>query len=551
MEGDTVVKGSLCNEEVNSNYSRKEMNSRRFANSVPQKTAEISGAEHSCTGKTRAGRFTSLLLGTWFFFQCLICYAVLFALVIPLFPVIAVFFILKTVEQVMVKTTNGGIALNALDALWQQTSDVNRLAINALICVENTHSFDEGMKSFRRAILERMVDAKKENGELIYPRARCYIRPGFFQYFFQEDKSFRIENHVFKWEGEVPTSKDELAAIVSKLSNEPLPEGRSPWYFCCVPTNYCDRNLAVVFRMSHSIADGVSLTRFLINQLPDQATLQKEPQKFSSNGRLFLLAKAALITPRYFVRLVLSFADCSILHGPKISGVKKVTWQEAFELKLIKQIKIATGTTVNDVLMSCLTLALRRYFQKKGVVNPYDLTASIPVDVRSSVSAKEMAFENKFSLIFLKLAVATDGVLNLLYETKARMDAVKVSGEPLGSGAFMYLTNELCPEFFTRKTNTFIAEKTSCVLSNVPGPQYLLTVNNCPIKYMAFWPPQRDNIGLGLSIYTYAGQVIVGVQGDVALITDPEIIIEEFKNAVNDMAQCVLHRETVGNGHAL
>ena len=162
MEGDTVVKGSLYNEEVNSNYSRKEMNSRRFANSVPQKTAEISGAEHSCTGKTRAGRFTSLLLGTWFFFQCLICYAVLFALVIPLFPVIAVFFILKTVEQVLVKTTNGGIALNASDALWQQSSDVNRLAINGLICVENTHSFDEGMKSFRRAILERMVDAKKD-----------------------------------------------------------------------------------------------------------------------------------------------------------------------------------------------------------------------------------------------------------------------------------------------------------------------------------------------------------------------------------------------------
>ena len=547
MEGDTLVKGSLCNEEVNSNYSRKETNGRPFANSFPRKTAEISGAEHSCREKTRARRFTSLLLGAWFFFQCLICYAVFFALVIPLLPVIAVFFILKTVEQLIVKTTNGGIALNALDALWQQSSDENRLAVNGLMCLENTHSFDEGMKSFRRAILERMVDAKKENGELIYPRSRCYIRPGLFQYFFQEDKSFRIENHVFKWEGEVPNSKDELAAIVSKLSNEPFPEGRPPWYFRCVPTNYGDNNFAVICRMSHSLADGVSLTRFLINQLPDQTTPQKEPPKFSSNGRLFLLAKAALVTPRYFVRLILSFADCSILHGPKLSGVKKITWQEAFELKLIKQIKTATGTTVNDVLMSCLTLALRRYFQRKGVVNPDDFTASIPVDVRSSVSAKKMAFENKFSLIFLKLAVATDGVLNLLYETKARMDAVKVSGEPLGSAAVIYLSNELFPEFFTRKINTFIAEKASCVLSNVPGPQYLLTVNNCPIKYMTFWPPQRDNIGLGLSIYTYAGQAIVGVQGDVALIKDPEIIIEEFKNAVNEMAQCVLHSETVGN----
>ena len=547
MEGSTTiqdaVKNGISNGEINGNSTKKEANGF-----VPQKIWRKSTAR----GKTTYG-ILSLPKNLWFIVQCLVAYAVaLFVLVIPLVPLVVVYYSLKLLERFLVYRTTGDIALSGLDALWQQSSDENRLAINGMVCTENKSTdFDQAVQQFRQVILERMVNAKKPNGELLYPRARCCIRPGYFQYFFQEDKSFRIENHVFKWEGEVPSSKEELASVVSKLSNEAFPQGVSPWYFCCVPTNYGDKDVAVVFRMSHSVADGVSLTKFLINQLPDQSTPEKEAQKFTSTGKVPLLAKALLTAPAKLIQRLLAFADQSILHGPKISGVKKVIWQEAFELNLIKQIKTATGTTVNDVLMSCLSLAIRRYFQRKGVDNPPDFTASIPVDVRLSASKKEFSFENMFSLVFLKLAVATEGVLEQLYETKARMDECKFSGEPLATAAVMILSNELVPEFVISKMNTFLTLKASCVLSNVPGPQHHLTVSGRLVKYMTFWPPQRDNIAVGLSIYTYAGQVIIGVQGDVTLLPDPEIITEEFGNAVKEMAQSVVHTSGVGNGHAI
>ena len=228
------------------------------------------------------------------------------------------------------------------------------------------------------------------------------------------------------------------------------------------------------------------------------------------------------------------------LNGPNLSGVKKVAWHEAFELKLIKDIKTATGTTVNDVLMSCLSLALRRHFQRKGVENPDDFTASVAVNVRSSASSKELSFENKFSLVFLKLAVATKGPLKQLYETKDRMDKSKVSAEPLASAFFLHLTQELLPEFLTSEVNTFVVSKASCVFSDLPGPQFTLTVSGTNIKYLLFWPPQSRNIGVGLSILSYAGQVIVGVQGDVSVLSDPEVIVEEFGSAVQELARCVL-----------
>lgn len=551
MEGSTAVKGntgavknSICNGEVNANTTKKQANGQ-----APQRTAKKSAAR----GKTRLGTIFSLLWYSWFVVECLFYYmAVIFVVVIPMIPVCAVYFTLKMAERVVVKLTSGEIALSGQDAAWQQTRDENRLIINGLVYAEKNNNFEDALNDFRQVILERMVNAKKPNGELLFPRIRCSIRPGFFQYFFQKDKSFRIENHVFKWEGEVPSSKEELASIVSKLSNEAFPKGVSPWYFCCVPTNYGDQGFAAVFRMSHSLADGVALTKFLVNQLPDQSTPQKEPVKFASTGKALLLAKAVLIIPSFFIKLLLTFADRSILHGPKISGAKKVTWHEGFELELIKQIKTATGTTVNDVLMSCLSRAIRRYFQRRGVDNPPDFTASVPVDVRlSTASKKDLSFQNKFSLIFLKLAAATEDVLEQLYETKARMDECKFSGEHLAMAAMIILTNELTPEFMVGSISDFIAQKATCVLSNVPGPQHFLTMNSQRVKYMVFWPPQRNNIAVGLSIYTYAGQVIVGVQSDATLLPDPEIIIEEFGNALKELAHCVLHGNGISDGQAV
>ncbi|XP_015771540.1 PREDICTED: putative diacyglycerol O-acyltransferase MT1468 [Acropora digitifera] len=495
--------------------------------------------------KIRMEMIYSFLSTSLFVIECLLCYAILLVVLIPLFPFIVTFYMLKMAERVIVKATSGELHLPGMDAVHATDEEANRHDIKALLCFENRGNIEERINAIRRSVLDRMVNATNDTGELLFPRTRCHIRPGWFQYFFQEDQSFEIENHVFKWEGDVPRSKDELTAIISKLSNVSLPEGRSPWYFCCIPTNFGDNDLAVLFKMNHTVADGISLVRFLTQKLTDTTNippLTSQSKKFneSPTRRRLLLAKAALITPRYLFQLMLSFADRSILHGPNLSGVKKVAWHEAFELKLIKDIKTATGTTVNDVLMSCLSLALRRYFQRKGVENPDDFTASVAVNVRSSASSKELSFENKFSLVFLKLAVATDGPLKQLYETKDRMDKSKVSAEPLASAFIIHLTQELLPEFLISKVNTFVVSKASCVFSNLPGPQFTLTVSGTNIKYLLFWPPQTRNIGVGLSILSYAGQVIVGVQGDVSVLSDPEAIVEEFGSAVQELARCVL-----------
>ena len=496
--------------------------------------------------KSKASVLT-LLATLRFSCECIASNIIVVGLVVALLPLLVVYNALKFLEQVIVRYARGlAVPVGGQDALWQQSSDKNRLIITCLLLSDVDGDTDSALARFRKAVLERMVNITDENGNLIYPRCRWFIRAGYFQYFFEEDENFSIDNHVFKWDGEIPSSKEALEDIVSKLSAEALPEGRSPWLFCCVPTNYGRKSMAVVFRMHHSMADGVSLSGFLAHQLPDNAAPQTEPRKFSSFGRTLMSIKAIFVTGRCLVKLLFSWSDRSLLHGRALSGIKRVAWSESLDLKRVKEIKNATGTTVNDVLMACLAGALRKYQQDRGVERPEDALASVPVDVRPS--NKTLAFENNFAVVFLKLPVGVNGPVQQLMEMKSRMDEMKTSGEPLGMAWSMQLTVELFPNFLSKPLVSMFCDKATAVVSNVPGPQNSMSIGKSLATYMTFWPPQRDSIGVGVSIYSYGGQIQVGVQGDVSVLPEPQLIIKEFGQTLEELSKCTLeHTQT--NGH--
>ena len=493
--------------------------------------------------RRRMGSMNTYLSTAWFVAQCLLAYgALILCLVLfsQLLQFFVWFFVFKIVERVVVKLVSGEQYVSAMDAVWLPHQQ-DLYIINSVFCFSNEGDVAQAVNNFRRAIFQRMVDARKANGKLVYPKVRCYFRPGWFQYFQREDSNFKIENHVFKWEGEVPRSKDELTTVISKLSTEPFPEERSPWCFVCIPTNFGNNDIFLLYRISHALADGVSIVKFVSHLFPDKLVTPKETRNISSIGRKLSLAKAIFIGPLLILKWFFARADQSILHGPELSGVKKFAWNEPFELQLVKDIKSATGTTVNDVLMCCLTVAFKKYLQRKGIKNPDDFTTCVAIDIRGPSSSEEFPWGNQFAFVFPKMPIATDGILKQLLETQARMKEVKQSSGALAVASTVRLTENFCPRFLSTKISSFLTRKETCIASNVPGPQNAFTVRGSLLKYAIFFPPHKENMGVGLSIFTYAGQVIIGVQGDVSVLPDPETVVEEFGNALSEMAKCVPH----------
>jgi hypothetical protein len=76
-------------------------------------------------------------------------------------------------------------------------------------------------------------------------------------------------------------------------------------------------------------------------------------------------------------------------------------------------------------------------------------------------------------------------------------------------------------------------------MTNVPGPRQQLYIAGAPLRDVMFWVPQSGRLGLGVSIVSYNGEVLVGVATDAGLVPDPETIVSGFEDSFAEMMQLV------------
>ena len=473
---------------------------------------------------------------TYYVFQCLVTAVLMLHVILLISPLLVIYNLLKFVEKKWVHFKSGAIPMTGQDALWLQDSEKNRMIINTVFVLEDTdiYTIDK-----LRAVVERCITKTENEHELSCSRMRKCIRPGFFRYFLEEAENFDITKQVYEYDGKTPESQEEVEDLLSRLCAEDLPLDIPPWRYIIIHTGYNKNEAILLFRMRHALADGISLTRFLTEVLPDQPVSERKLVKFSNVHRMFMTLKSILVGPRILAERFLSPPDQSILHGPEIGGVKRVSFSTAIDLQVIKRIKNQTGTTVNDVMMACLSMSFHEYFKSQGINNPPDITASVPVDVRPQEC--EIKLENNFAIVSPRLPVSEKHILKQLHATKTSMDKVKHSGEAFVMAAGAKFLVEGLPESINTLWTTSIANKHSLVLSNVPGPATSLTVAGHKIKTIFFWPPQRDLVGIGVGMFSYDGKVAIGVHSDVNCLPKPQLIVKGFESKLAELEKCVFN----------
>ena len=288
-----------------------------------------------------------------------------------------------------------------------------------------------------------------------------------------------------------------MQCLIGEICSTPLPVNKSPWQFIILNPGQghpeCDKFHYAVFRLHHSIADGVSLVRVFLKHMVDQPSSEGSTRRFGTRHFMRKAIRAAFEGPHLLLSRLTRSADKNIVHGSRLSGVKSFSWSEPIDLELIKQIKNATGSTVNDVLVSCLASAFRRYFERYSTATPKDILAYVPVDIRPS--SGKITLDNQFALVFLDLPLDEENPVETLRKTKRRMDRIKASPEPvINALAVTYCMNRL-PSWLSELAFDWTAAKSSLVLSNVPGPQKKLKIASTTLESMIFWPPQRTNVG--------------------------------------------------------
>ncbi len=415
-----------------------------------------------------------------------------------------------------------------------------------------------------------------ENHWLRVARFRCMpVRKGGF-WTWEEDELFRLRHHL-RVEPEV-LDEAQLRDWVSARLNQPLPDYRPRWCFWLLPR--AQGGAALLLRLHHCYADGLSLIDLFealttsvpdaLPSLPDSASrvtssarwfgagwewLQNQvtlaesgsvdgldgEAEAGSGARRQQLERAAwngLKLVNELSQYILEAEDTDTRLKPGLLGRRQCCWSAPVPLAAFRTIAGQTNCKINDVLLACVARALRQQLEHDALdLDEVMLHAAVPVDIRGllpdAVQPEPGELGNLFGTVFVPLPVDADSALERLYRIKHETRRLKRSWQPGISWGLMCSAG-LLPKHWQESVADLFCRKASAVVSNVPGsaePRYLA---GCRVREQMFWVPQSGDIGLGVSVVSYAGQVQFGVVADEAVLPDPRPFLDDCVQALQD-----------------
>jgi diacylglycerol O-acyltransferase len=176
---------------------------------------------------------------------------------------------------------------------------------------------------------------------------------------------------------------------------------------------------------------------------------------------------------------------------------------------------------VNELVMAALSGGLRHVLAAAGErVDGLEPRALVPVNTRAPGNE---GLGNAFGLVFLDLPVRLPTAVERLAAVRDRFLLLKQSPDAVVVltmlGAF-----GLMPTPLEQLGLSFFSRKASLVVTNVAGPRAPLHLAGHALDRMMFWVPHPATLNLGVSVFSYAGTVRVGVRSDVAALPDPSVL---------------------------
>ena len=392
------------------------------------------------------------------------------------------------------------------------------------------------------------------------------------------DQQFDIERHVHRLALPKPGGYRELMDICAHLAALPLDRSRPLWEMWVIEEyrpdgEDTDEKVVVFAKMHHATVDGVSganLISHLCSLEPDAPPMVagEEQVRPRDPGRPELLVRAlvgpaskpvtlakvlgpsaGLIT-KSIGRARDGTAMAAPFSAPRTSFNGTITAHRSIALAdlgldEIKEVKKATGTTVNDVVLALCGGALRAYLEERDELPETSLMATVPVSVRQSSRRTQGA--NKVSALFTKLGTDIDDPLERLEMLAERNRHAKDHHNAISADALQDWAEFAAPRVFGLAVRTYanlrLAEKHpvvhNLVISNVPGPPVPLYFMGARIDALYPLGPVFHGAGLNITVMSNAGVVHVGAIGCRESVPDGDALVRHFPSELERLRAAV------------
>ena len=239
---------------------------------------------------------------------------------------------------------------------------------------------------------------------------------------------------------------------------------------------------------------------------------------------------AALNSWRSASRLTL-WGHESRLVADQAPGVeKRVGWVAGLDLGGVKTVGAAHDGTVNDVLLATVSLGLSAYLRERGREVPDETNFLVPISLKPIDMSLPEELGNHFAMVMFPMPLGIDDVDVLLAEVKTRMTRIKNSAEAMMIFGVQRAVAE-APQVIGENLTRFVANKSVGLLTNVPGPRAPIYLAGHKVGGILGWVPTSSDQSIGLCIFSYNGEVNIGIATDGGIIPDPDHLAECIQSA--------------------
>ncbi len=402
-------------------------------------------------------------------------------------------------------------ALGAEDAAWLHMEDAdNPMVVNVLIELAGTIEPDA---------VHRLMDRLTADSRFrsIVTESPLHLgRPSW-----KPHAGFDLDRHI-KHVRLGNVSDEALRSFVGRVVSKCLPLDRPLFRLYVMERE--GKGTTLLFRCHHAIADGFGLLGLLLTSALGEIDVPRPSRQTH--------AKAANGYLSSLVRLVTLPSDPPTSLKAPLGEHKRVAWSRPLLLAALRRMGAPASATINDVIVALIAGALRRHLLDREDVDCLTVRAMVPVNLRPPNAKLELG--NRFGLVVLPLPIGIVDPIARIAAVRDAMLRLKGSREPVVSRAVLALMGR-APSFVEDVGVSFFSKKASLVLSNVPGPRRKFRLGGVPVERVIFWVPQSGKMGLGISVFSYAGTVTVGVIADSHALPYPTLLVKDLEDEVESI----------------
>lgn len=371
-----------------------------------------------------------------------------------------------------------------------------------------------------------------------------------------DDPRFSLDFHLRHTALPRPGGKEQLMALAARVMAQPLDKNRPLWETWVVEGLDGGARFGFLCKIHHCMIDGASgvdlshillssspevpptgqLPEFIPRPAPTRAQLMRDEtlRRMSLPARVLDSIRALREVPNLKEEVSVraqalghlagmgASTDATPLNG-KVGPHRGFDWFDV-PLDHLKAIRRASECSINDVVLTTVTGAVREYLLHRGVdPQRLDFRVSAPVSIRSEEERGKLG--NRVSSWIVPLPLGEDDPRRQLEKIVGQTRELKATRQALGVELMLGVA-EWTPSSLLSLGAQAISGPVNTIVTNVPGPQLPLYMRGARLRSIYPQAPLLDGMGLAIGLISYDGVVSWGIISDPDLVPDADVFVE-------------------------